>query len=166
MRPFCNPVTMYPQANDRPAGFDAPKCMPLHLKGHVTEAEFRNPQDLDTYNKKTLLAVKNGRTTGTTFGRVNGLESITRDGTSSQPALEFLVCGYDKSRNINFHTFSDDGDSGSFVVGRDGRLIGQITGGGGPSGSRRDRSYIAPYYALKEALDQKFPGCHLLDVDA
>jgi hypothetical protein len=140
--------------------------MLLTLKGYVPEAELRNPENLDIYNMKTLLAVKNGPTTGTTFGRVNGLESITRKYPEygiSQEALEFIVCGYDMTTGDNAK-FSDDGDSGSFVVGRDGRLIGQLTGGGGPT-DKTDKSYITPYYALKKALDTKFPGCHLFDVD-
>jgi len=162
--PFAWYRYMYPRTKDRPRDPPIDGDMLLPLKGHVTEAEWRNPQDLDTYNKKALLAVKNGRTTGTTFGRVNGLESVIRNGTS-QPALQFLVCGYDSEINDPNTQFSDAGDSGSFVVARDGRLIGQLTGGGGPRADRMERSYITPYYALKAALDQKFPGCHLLDVD-
>ena len=144
-----------------------PEDMLLTLKGYVTENELRNPQNLDIHNVKTLLAVKNGRTTGTTFGRVTGLESITREYTIhgiSQRALEFVVCGYDTATGRN-DKFSDDGDSGSMVVGRDGRLIGQLTGGGGPTDTT-DKTYITPYYALKDAISKKFPGCHLLDVDA
>ena len=157
---------MFPQVNNR-RGFHAPEEMLLPLKDYVPEAELRNPQNLDIHNMKTLLAVKNGRTTGTTFGRVNGLESITRKYPEygiSEKALEFIVCNYDTATRDNAK-FSNDGDSGSFVVGRDGRLIGQLTGGAGPAG-KTDKSYITPYYALKKAVDKKFPGCHLLDLDA
>jgi len=157
---------MFSQPNDR-RGFSTPKHMLLTLKGYVTEAEMRNPQNLDFHNVQTLLAVKNGRTTGTTFGRVTGLESITRvytDHNISEKALEYIVCGYDTKTGRN-DKFSESGDSGSMVVGRDGRLIGMLTGGGGPADAT-DKTYITPYYMLKDAISQKFPGSHLLDVDA
>ena len=143
-------------------GYDISEDMLLPLKGYVTESELRSPPDTDANNNKALLAVKNGRTTGTTFGRVNGLESITRTGTS-HPALELIVCGYDKAKDQKV-AFSELGDSGAIVAGRDGRVIGLLTGGRGPTGST-DLSYVTPYYALKEVLDHKFPGFHLLDVD-
>lgn len=157
---------MFSQPNDR-CGFSAPENMLLPLKGYVPETELRNPQNLDIHNLKTLLAVKNGCTTGTTFGRVNGLESITRTYPHhgiSQKALEFIVCGYDTKTGDNAK-FSDDGDSGSIVAGRDGRLIGLITAGGGPT-DRTDKTYITPYYALRLAVSEMFPGCHLLNLDA
>ncbi|KAG8695281.1 hypothetical protein FRC09_009255, partial [Ceratobasidium sp. 395] len=61
--------------------------------------------------------------------------------------------------------FSDNGDSGSVVVGRDGRLIGLLTGGAGLA-DRTDKSYITPYWALKKAMDKEFPGCHPIPADA
>ncbi|KAG8686235.1 hypothetical protein FRC09_014270 [Ceratobasidium sp. 395] len=156
---------MFPQANYH--GFHAPEDMLLPLKDYVPEAELRSPQNLDIHNVKTLLAVKNGHTTGTTFGRVNGLESITRKYSeygTSEKALEFVVCGHDTVTGDNVK-FSNDGDSGSFVVGRDGRLIGQLTGGAGPT-DRADRSYMTPFWALKRAMDKEFPGCHPIPADA
>ena len=144
-----------------------PQDMLLPIKGFVTEDELRSPQDVDIYKKKALLAVKNGSATGTTFGRVNGLESITRKhphhDSISQRALEIIVCGCDTSRSDNA-LFSIPGDSGSCVVDREGRLIGLLTSGVGPI-ERTDRTYITPYFALKKALEQKFPGCHLFDDD-
>ncbi|KAG8765381.1 hypothetical protein FRC12_007516 [Ceratobasidium sp. 428] len=157
---------MFPQANYR-HGFHAPEDMLLPVKDYVPEAELRSPQNLDIHNVKTLLAVKNGRTTGTTFGRVNGLESVTRKYTEydvNEKALEFIVCGHDTVTGDNAN-FSDDGDSGSFVVGRDGRLIGQLTGGAGPT-DKADRSYMTPFWALKRAMDKEFPGCHPIPADA
>ncbi|CAA7266313.1 unnamed protein product [Cyclocybe aegerita] len=157
---------MFPQPNDR-RGFNMPKDMLLPLKGYVPEAELRNPQNLDIHNLKALLAVKNGGATGTTFGRVNGLESVTRKyidyGIRSEKALEFIVCGYDTKTGDNAK-FSDAGDSGSIVVGRDGRLIGLLTGGGGPT-DKTDKTYITPFYALRIVMNKKFPGCHLLNLE-
>ncbi|KAJ7639371.1 hypothetical protein FB45DRAFT_425603 [Roridomyces roridus] len=148
------------------SGVFAPEGMLLPLKDHVPEAELRNPRDLDIHKTKTLLAVKNGHSTGTTFGRINGLESVTRNYHEhgiSQRAFQFLVCGYDTSRDDKA-IFSDAGDSGSCVVGRDGRLIGMLTGGRGATDDMTDKSYITPYYALKTAVEKIFSGCELLDV--
>ncbi|KIY63818.1 hypothetical protein CYLTODRAFT_402650 [Cylindrobasidium torrendii FP15055 ss-10] len=151
---------MFPQPDDL-RGFSTPEDMLLTLKDYVPEAEMRNPQDLDVHGVKTLLAVKNGSATGTTFGRVNGLESVTRAGYADHRiALEYVVCAYDTQTGKN-ERFSNRGDSGSMVVGRDGRLIGLLTGGGS-----RDKSYITPYYMLKDAITQEFPGAHILDLDA
>lgn len=136
--------------------------MLLQLQDHVPEEEFRNPQNYDVHNVKTLLAVKNGGSTGTTFGRVNGLESITchyPEHGKALRALEYIVLGYDAAKSKN-DKFSDLGDSGSFVAGRDGRLIGQITGGAGPTDST-DMTYVTPYYALKKEVEKKYPNCYL-----
>ncbi|KAF9068769.1 hypothetical protein BDP27DRAFT_1392603 [Rhodocollybia butyracea] len=118
---------MFPQAHDR-RDFHMPEDMLLQLKDYVPEEEFRNPQNLDIHNVRTLLAVKNGRSTGTTYGRVNGLESITRHYSEhgvAQIALEYIVCGYDTVTAKN-DKFSNVGDSSSFVAGRDGRVIAGI----------------------------------------
>lgn len=153
---------MFSQPHDH-HDFHVPEDLLLQLNGYVCEAEFRSPQNLDIYNVKTLLAVKNGSATGTTFGRVNGLESVTRvynDHGPSVDALEFIICGYDTEKGKNYR-FSDDGDSGSMVVDRLGRLIGLLTGGGGPTGAA-DRTYITPFYALKDEISNKFKDAHLL----
>ncbi|KAI0369419.1 hypothetical protein BV20DRAFT_1020825 [Pilatotrama ljubarskyi] len=153
---------MFPQVNDR-RGFHTPEDMLLPLKDVVPEAEFRNPQNFDIHNVRTLLAVKNGRSTGTTFGRVNGLESITRhypEHGIAQKTLEFIVCGYDTVTAKN-DKFSDDGDSGSVVAGRDGRIIAQITGGGGPT-DETDKTYVTPFYALQGAIKKEYPNCYLV----
>ncbi|KAF6765911.1 hypothetical protein DFP72DRAFT_996777 [Ephemerocybe angulata] len=157
---------MFPQNPDRD-GSHIPEHMLLPLKDHVPKTEFLNPPNHDIHNKQTLLAVKNGRTTGTTFGRVNGLESLTReynDYNIAEMALEVVVAGYDTVRGQT-DKFSDRGDSGSIFVGRDGRMIGLLTGGGGPT-ERVDRTYITPFYALMETIHKKFPGCHPLSADS
>ena len=157
---------MFPQEHGR-RGFKVPSALLLPIKDYVREAEFRNPQDYDVHNIKTFLAVKNGRTTGTTFGRVNGLESITRhysDHGLEVKALEFIVCGYD-AKTDGDNQFSDNGDSGSVVVGRDGRVIGLLTGGRGPIAST-DKSYITPFYQFKKEIEKKYATAYLLPADA
>jgi hypothetical protein len=55
-----------------------PEDGPLQAYGVVQDNEMRDPQHLDVHGEKCLLVVKHGMATGTTIGRVNGLESFTR----------------------------------------------------------------------------------------
>lgn len=57
--------------------------------------------------------------------------------------------------------FFDGGDSGAMVVDRLGRLIGPITGGGGPTVAT-DKSYITPYRRLKRQIEGWFEKDHLI----
>lgn len=153
---------MFAQPHDS-RDFHVPDDLLLQLKDYVREHEFHNPQHHDIHDVKTLLAVKNGRTTGTTFGRVNGLESKTREYTDhglKVDAIEVIVLGYDTKTGKN-DRFSDEGDSGAMVVDRLGRLIGPITGGGGPTDAT-DKSYITPYHKLKKQIEKEFKKAHLL----
>ena len=155
---------MFPQPQDRQK-FQEPEDDLVQIKGVVPESEFHAPRDLDVYNVKTLLAVKNGRSTGTTFGRVNGLKSITRctDYGIHQVSEEYVVLGYDTS--IKNNKFSAPGDSGAIVIGRDGRIIGILTGGGGPTDDT-DMTYVTPYFWLEQRIKERFPGCFLYPVVA
>ena len=156
---------MFPQLHDH-RGFHVPDDLLLQLKDYVREDEFRDPQNHDIYDVKTLLAVKNGRTTDTTYGRVNGLESLTReypDHGLKVDAFEIIVLGYDTKTGKN-DRFSDVGDSGAMAVDRLGRLIGPVTGGGGATDAT-DKSYITPYYKLKLQIEAVFEKFHLLPVD-
>ncbi|KAL1707595.1 hypothetical protein EV121DRAFT_277965 [Schizophyllum commune] len=143
---------MFPQHHDH-RDFHVPEDLLLQLEDYN-----RDVNDVDT-----LLAVKNGHITGTTFGRVNGLDSITRTYDAhglKVDAKEVLILGYDTKTGKN-ERFSDGGDSGSIVVDRRGRLIGLLTGGKGPT-SATDKSYITPYYRLKKKIEAEFGKAHLL----
>ena len=153
---------MFPQPHDH-RDFHVPDDLLLELQDYVREDDFRNPQNRDVNDMKTLLAVKNGRTTGTTYGRVNGLESITRnyaDHGLKVDTVETIILSYDTKTGKN-DRFSDGGDSGSMVADRLGRLIGLITGGGGPT-KATDKTYITPYYRLKKQIEARFDKAHLL----
>lgn len=157
---------MFAQDHDR-CDFHVPDDLLLRVEDYVGGSEFRDPQNYDIYNVKTLLAVKNGRSTGTTFGRVNGLESITRhypERGIEAKAVEIIVCAYDTKTGEN-DEFSREGDSGSMVVGRDGRIIGLLTGGGGPN-TKTVKTYITPFYALKGEIEKKYPEFSILPADA
>jgi hypothetical protein len=89
-----------------------------------------------------LLVVKNGLTTGIIVGCANGLESITRNFVEygiQEISIEIAVLPYDHRRG----KFPNRGDSGSIVLGRDGRIVGILTGGAGPP-DETDISYLTP----------------------
>ncbi|KAI0769170.1 hypothetical protein BC629DRAFT_1642855 [Irpex lacteus] len=133
----------------------------LQAQGIVQDAEFRNPQHLDVHNEKCLLVVKNGVSTGTTVGRANGLESFTRHYDNyniHRTSIEFAVLGYGNKQP----KFSDAGRSGSIVLARDGRIVGLLTGGSGPS-HKTDITYITPYWWLEKRIKAKFPDCFLFE---
>ncbi|KAF7299312.1 hypothetical protein MIND_00880200 [Mycena indigotica] len=102
---------MFPQPHDR-QDFHVPEDLLLQIEDYVCEDDFRSPRNRDVNDGDTLLAVKNGRTTGTTFGRVNGLESINRyyEGHDlTFDATEMIILGYDIKTGKNDH-FSDGGE--------------------------------------------------------
>jgi len=152
---------MYPQPVDR-ADYQYPPDGLLQAYGVVQDEEMRNPQHLDIHGEKCLLVVKNSSTTGTTFGRTNGLESFTRTYEEygvKQPSIEIAVLPHDKTRR----KFSGPGDSGSIVLARDGRIVGILTGGAGPTDDT-DRAYLTPYWWIEKRIKAKYPDCSLYDV--
>ncbi|KAI5980908.1 hypothetical protein EDD15DRAFT_2185328, partial [Pisolithus albus] len=87
-----------------------------------------------------LHVVKNGLTTGTTTGRVNGMEPFTRvydeygvEGTSMQVSV--LPYG-------DANAFLHPRDSRFIVLDRNGRIFGMLTKGAGAT-NRTD--YVMPY---------------------
>jgi len=152
---------MFPQPSDR-ANYQYPPDGLLQAYGVVKDDEIRNPQYFDANGEKCLLVVKNGLTTGTTIGRTNGLESFTRiydEYGIKQTSIEIAVLPYDKTHG----KFSDLGDSGSIVLARDGRIVGILTGGAGPT-NETDITYLTPYWWIEQQIKSKYPGCFLFDV--
>ena len=152
---------MFPQAVDR-ANYQYPRDGLLQAYGVVQDAEIRNPQHLDVYGEKCMLVVKNGSTTGTTVGRANGLESFTRiyGGYGIQfTSIEIAVLPYDKTHG----KFSDNGDSGSIVLARDGRILVILTGGAGPT-NETDITYLTPYWWIERQIKAKYPDSFLYEV--
>jgi hypothetical protein len=152
---------MFPQPSDR-ANYQYPPDGLLQAYGIVKDDEIRNPQHLDANGEKCLLVIKNGLTTGTTIGRTNGLESFTRiydEYGIKQTSIEIAVLPYDKTHG----KFSDLGDSGSIVLARDGRIVGILTGGAGPT-NETDITYLTPYWWIEQQIKSKYPGCFLFDV--
>lgn len=125
----------------------------------VKDDEIRSPQQLDADGYKCLRVVKNGATTVTTVGHVNGLDSFTRiyaeDGTEMSVELAVLSC--ERNRDV----FSVTGDFGAIVVERGGRIVGMIISGGGAIVGT-DIIYITPQWCLDEQI-KVFPGSRLYD---
>ncbi|KAI0801514.1 hypothetical protein C8Q74DRAFT_1401040 [Fomes fomentarius] len=148
--------TLFPHPADQ-ANYKYPEDGLLQASGVVQDQEIRNPPHLDVNGEKCLLVVKNGLATGTTVGRVNGLESFTRTYDEygiQQTSLEIAVLAYDRAHG----RFSDAGDSGSIVLSRDGRIVGLLTGGAGRTGET-DVTYLTPYWWVEEKIKAKYPGC-------
>ena len=108
--------------------------------------------------------MKNGLTTGTTIGRVNGLNSFTRvyanHGTEHM-SIETAILPYDKLRG----PFSAPGDSGAIILNRAGRIVALLTGSSGKT-DEIDVTYGTPYWWLETQIKKAFPGCHLYQVVA
>jgi len=152
---------MFPQPVDQ-ANYQYPQDGLLQAYGVVQDDEIRNPQHLDVDSEKCLFVVKNGLATGTTVGRANGLESFTRiynDYGIKHTSIEIAVLPYNRRRG----KFSDAGDSGSIVLARDGRIVGVLTGGAGPT-DETDITYLTPYWWIEQQIKAKYPDCFLYDV--
>ncbi|EIW79463.1 hypothetical protein CONPUDRAFT_125778 [Coniophora puteana RWD-64-598 SS2] len=153
--------TMFPHPVDR-ATYRYPEDGLLQAHGVVQDDEMRDPQHLDVHGEKCLLVVKSGSATGTTVGRVNGIESFTRvydDYGIGHTSVEFAVLPYDRMRG----SFSDAGDSGSVVLARDGRIVGILTGGAGPV-DETNIAYLTPYWWVEQQIKARYPGCFLYEV--
>lgn len=139
---------MFPRIEDQ-AGYKYPFHGLLQVTGIVKDDDIRSPQQLDVNGYKCLRAVKIGATTGTTVGRVNGLDSFTRiyaeDGTETSVELAVLSC--ERNRDV----FSVTGDSGAIIVEKGGRIVGMIISGGGAI-VETDIIYIMPQWCLDEQI--------------
>src|ERR1700733_842654 len=120
---------MFPRPEDQ-ADYEYPEDGLLQAFGVIQADEIHNPKQLDVNGEQCLLVVKNGLTTGTTIGRVTGMESFTRTlGFSEygikETSMEIAVLPYGNAMG----PFSAPGDSGSIVLDRNGRILGMLNGG-------------------------------------
>jgi hypothetical protein len=108
---------MFPNRSDR-AGYRYPQDGLLQVSGVVPESEVRQPKQLNAHGDKAMPVIKNGSTTGTTVGWVNGLESLVRyysDYELEFTAFETTILSYGGRG-----AFSDKGDSGAIILDRGG----------------------------------------------
>ena len=156
---------MWPDTTDR-QGFEYPDNG-LHISGFILEDEILMPKQRNAAREPAMPVVKNGRTTGTTFGWLNGLKSLVRyynqNSNSSGPpiisftSMETTIVPY----GCGHGAFSDPGDSGSAILDREGRLVGLLTGGGGIAGAT-DLTFATAWYQLLPHIKKALPDALLL----
>jgi hypothetical protein len=153
---------MYPHYEDQ-ADYRVLDDSLLQAYGVVSAAEISNPKHLDANGQSCLIVVKNGGTTNTAVGRANGLESVKRTylehGIIKQDSLEIAVVFYGKGHG----KFSEVGDSGSIVLTREGKILGMLTGGAGPT-PEADVTWLTPFWWLQEQIKKQYPSAFLYDV--
>ena len=155
---------MHPHAASR-ASFEYPHHGLLQLRDIVQEDELRHPTTLDANGEPCLIVVKNGNTTGITFGRATGIESFVReydddDGIrSTSMALAIYPYGHKDG------AFSAPGDSGAVVADANGRIVGILTGGTGKEDCI-DVTYAVPYHWVEGRIKEAFPDSYLYPVVA
>ncbi|KAF8903510.1 hypothetical protein CPB84DRAFT_1845802 [Gymnopilus junonius] len=105
--------------------------------------------------EECLLVVKHGLATGTTIGRVTGMESFTRKFNEygiKKTVMEIAVLPYGSTHG----PFSAPGDSGSIVLDRKGRILRMLNGGAG-SIDKTDITYLTPYSYIEKDIKKYFP---------
>lgn len=155
---------MFPNYDDR-ADYKEHDDSLLPAWGVVTADEITQQAHRDINNQPCLLVAKNGGTTDTTLGRANGLVSVKRTfaeyGIVEQDSLEIAVIFYGKGHSC----FSYKGDSGSIVLTRDGKILGMLNAGHGPT-DETDVTYVTPFWWLLQRIKAKYPKAHLWPVNA
>ncbi|KAJ3874662.1 hypothetical protein F5051DRAFT_498287 [Lentinula edodes] len=154
---------MFPRDDDR-ENYEYPQDGLLQARGVIQLNDIYNPKHLDVNGEQCLLVVKNGLTTGTTIGRVLGMESFSRtykDYQIEKTSIEIGVVSYGNKNG----PFSSAGDSGSIVLDRNGGILGMITGGAGTT-DRTDVTYVTPYSFLDKSIKKFFPNSFLYEVVA
>ncbi|KAL4244521.1 hypothetical protein ABKN59_009801 [Abortiporus biennis] len=125
----------------------------------MSDEEIHSPEQVDENGHKCLHVVKNGLGTGTTVGRVNGLDSFTRVYTEygiEKTSIEVAVLAYSNELGA----FSAPGDSGAIVLDKDGGIVGMITGGSGAT-EKADVTYLTPYWWLEQEIKKILPDSFL-----
>ena len=151
---------MFPHPEDQ-ADYEYPEDGLLQAFGVIQPDEIRNPKQLDANGEECLLVVKHGLTTGTTIGRVTGMESFTRNVNEygiRDTSMEIAVLPYGNANG----PFSAPGDSGSIVLDRKGRILGMLNGGAG-SIYKTDITYLTPYSYIDKDIKKYFPKSFLYE---
>lgn len=120
------------------------------VTGAVPQNEIKDrPHNLLEKNEQ-LYVFKNGATSQTTCGHVNGLVSYLHEDGKWYKAI--AVIAPPNSRT----TFSKAGDSGASVIDRAGRFLGILIGGSGHPTQRNedDITYVTPWWRMKPELER------------
>jgi len=149
---------MYPR-DDAPSEFDYPDNRLYKLQRILSAAQIKQPNGQDLKGDPVRYVIKNGHTTATTIGRLNGFESHVRHYSilGSFNSIEAAVYSYDNDSG----SFSKGGDSGAQVAGADGEFGLELTGGAGPTESS-DVTYCTPMFWLwYDVIKPEFQGASL-----
>jgi len=144
-------------------GYGYPENGLLQIYDSVPESEMIMPTQLNAHGECAMPVVKNGCTTGTTVGWLNGLKSKVHyyrcegDTKIDFKSLETTFIPYDAGYDV----FSDRGDSGSIILDRYGRIVAILTGGGGITNST-DVTFGTPWYQLFPQIKVVLPSCFVL----
>ncbi|KAI5804860.1 hypothetical protein DFH27DRAFT_512722 [Peziza echinospora] len=152
--------TMFPAPEDQ-ADYEYPENGLLQACGVVQPEEIRTPKQLDANGEECLLVVKHGLTTGTTIGRVTGMESFSHNFNEygiKGISMDIAVLAYGHANG----PFSARGDSGSIVLDRKGRIVGMVNGGAGAA-DRTDVTYLTPYSYPDQEIKKYFPKSFLYE---
>ena len=148
---------MYPWAADR-VGYAYPQDGLLPIFDVVPESEMRQPTQRNSRGDLAMPVIKNGMTTGTTVGWLNGLKSLVRHYSHyniSFTSFETTIVPYGERG-----AFSEHGDSGSIILDRKGRIVALLTGGGGLT-DETDVTFATAWYALEPHIKNTLEGVHL-----
>ncbi|KAL6306131.1 hypothetical protein BKA93DRAFT_816510 [Sparassis latifolia] len=149
---------MYPR-HDAQSEFDYPEDHLFKLRGILTAAQIRQPNNQDLKGDPVQFVIKCGHTTFTTIGRLAGFESHQRRyslvGTFN--FIEAAIYPYDNDSS----PFSRGGDSGVLIAGPEGEFAALLSGGTGLTDSS-DITYGTPMYWLwEDVIKPQFPDANL-----
>ena len=123
-----------------PHKFEFPGNHLLSIRGTIPDTEMRKPNMYDERNERCIMVIKNGRSSGVTIGRAEGIFSYTRIHSNiTGISKEWAILPFDKEKGA----FSQKGDSGAAVIDGRGRIGGLLTGGTGLTEST-DITYVTP----------------------
>ncbi|KAI9007082.1 hypothetical protein BC832DRAFT_591690 [Gaertneriomyces semiglobifer] len=120
---------------------------PLREKAQLTWGGYiRGVVDIDT----DLEVYKYGRSSGASWGKVNGVKTSVKLPGSKCDTSEWVVVNVDLHRS-----FSTGGDSGAWVTDKYGQLVGYVIGGGGSSSGKDGLTYVSPIKFVLECIERK-----------
>jgi hypothetical protein len=152
---------MYPHP-ETCAQFKYPRGGLMKFRDFVKDGELRRPTIFDANREECLIVVKNGTSTGVTFGRTTSIESFVCDYKEYRihsTSMEITIYPYSHKDGA----FSAPGGSGSVISDANNRIVGMLTGGAGQTDST-DVTYASQYYFLDERIKKAFPNSHLYPI--
>ncbi|KAF5373474.1 hypothetical protein D9615_009467 [Tricholomella constricta] len=154
------PSLMYPWDPDR-AGYSYPEDGLLEISDDtVPESELRQPTQHNELGAPALPVLKNGSTTGTTVGWLNGLKALVRHHEPSNHDHEIKFTSFETTivpYGGDHGAFSGFGDSGSVILDRKGRKVALLTGGGG-LGDKTDVTFATAWHQLEPLIKETLDG--------